>query len=35
MPPEPVAADKRALARGLLDTMGLTEAVLRGTRPNN
>jgi len=35
MPPHPTSADQRALARQLLDAMGLTEAVLSGTPFNN
>jgi len=35
MPPKPVPADERILARTLLDAMGFTEAVLRGTSFNN
>jgi len=35
MPPRPALADQQALARRLLDVMGLTQAVLRGTPFNN
>lgn len=35
MPPHAVPADQQALARGLLDAMGLTKAVLSGTPFNN
>jgi len=35
MPPQPATMDQRALARRLLDAMGLTEAVLRGTPIKN
>lgn len=35
MPPRPASGDQRALARQLLDAMGLTGAVLSGTPFNN
>jgi len=35
MPPHPASAEQRALARRLLDAMGLTEGVLSGTPFNN
>lgn len=35
MPARPATIDQRALARQLLDAMGLTEAVLSGTPVNN
>jgi len=35
MPPHAAPADQQALARRLLDAMGLTEAVLSGTPVNN
>lgn len=35
MPPHPAPADQQALARRLLDAMGLTAAVLSGTPFNN